>query len=105
MRMSADVEHIDDQDVTVSNTLQQENIEYRSNVNAVTPVNRLFLVKYVNGRKTEFRKCIKCGDEIKAPNSGTSALSKHSERCESKGGRLQRDHWGSKIYHFRRRQK
>ena len=62
----------------------QANVEYRSNTKAVTPVNRLFLVQYINGRKTEYRKCIKCSDIIKFPNFGTSALNKHSEICGKK---------------------
>ena len=54
------------------------------NTNAVTPVNRLFLVQYINGRKTEYRECIKCSDIKKCPTSGTSALNKHSKICGKK---------------------
>ena len=33
-----------------------------------------FYVEYCNGRKTEFRKCMKCGERLKCPNAGTSSL-------------------------------
>ena len=76
---SSDIEHVGEE-----SKVSQANVECRSNTNAVTPVNRLFLVQYNNEQKTEHRKGIKCSDIIRCPNSGTSALNKHSEICRKK---------------------
>ena len=56
-------------------------IEYKLASFPSNGVHDLYFIQFVNGRKTEFRKCIRCSAGIKAPKSGTSALHKHKDIC------------------------
>ena len=56
-------------------------VEFRVNKKSDLPINKLFLIKFVNGKETEWRKCLKCGDIRRAPNSGTSGLRLHLTKC------------------------
>ena len=56
-------------------------VEFRVNKKSDLPINKLFLIKFVNGKETEWRKCLKCGDLRKAPSSGTSGLRLHLTKC------------------------
>ena len=47
-------------------------------------VHKIFFFQFVNGRKTDVRKCIKCSTIAKCPNSGTTALHRHKELCAKK---------------------
>ena len=47
-------------------------------------VHKFFSVHFVNGRKTDVRKCFKCSTIVKCPNSGTIALHRHTELCTKK---------------------
>ena len=52
-------------------------VEFRVNKKSDLSIHKLFLIKFVNRKETEWRKCQKCGDLRKAPNSGTSGLRLH----------------------------
>ena len=49
-----------------------------------TKGSEFFFVQFVNGRKTDVRKCMKCSTNVKRPNSGTTALHRHKELCTKK---------------------
>ena len=54
-------------------------IEYKLASNLSNGVHELYSIHFVNGRKTEFRKCLRCSAVVKAPKSGTSALHEHKD--------------------------
>ena len=59
-------------------------IEYKPSCKSlVAEIHKHFLVQYVNGRRTEIRKCLSCSSLIKSVKSGTSALQKHRKSCIS----------------------
>ena len=59
-------------------------IEYKPSCKSlVAEIHKYFLVQYVNGRRTEIRKCLSCSSLIKSVKSGTSAMQKHRNSCIS----------------------
>ena len=57
-------------------------IEYKlSEENLSNEVHSYFYVQFLNGRKTDIRKCIKCGEKVKSINSGTTTLHRHHNTC------------------------
>ena len=56
-------------------------VEFRVNKKSDLSIHKLVLIKFVNRKETEWRKCQKCGDLRKAPNSGTSGLRLHLTKC------------------------
>ena len=66
-------------------------IEYKLANNPSNGVHELYFIQFVNGRKTEFRKCIRCSAVIKASKSGTSALHKHKDFCSKREIALQNE--------------
>ena len=45
-----------------------------------------FLVEFVNNRKTENRKCLKCDHIVKSVNGGTSGMHNHIKKCLGRAG-------------------
>ena len=64
-------------------------IEYKLASLPSNGVYELCFIQFVNCRKTEFRKCIRCSAVINAPKSGTSALHKHKDICSKREFALQ----------------
>ena len=66
----------------VSPSLRNE-IEYKLPVVDKLSSNAIFhfYFEYCNGRKTDFRKCVKCGEKLMCPNAGTSSLHRHHKLC------------------------
>ena len=62
-------------------------IEYKINENAKSECAKLFLVKFVNGQRTQYRRCFRYETEIKAPDGSTSGMNKHARSCTGKRGR------------------
>ena len=60
----------------------KEVIEYKlPKENLSNEVHSYFYVQFRNGRKTDIRKCIKCGEKVKSINSGTTTLHRHHNTC------------------------
>ena len=57
-----------------NNNVQEVIVEYKPSPKTGAEIHQHFLVKFLNGRKSEYRKCVKCSELIKCPKSGTSAL-------------------------------
>ena len=57
-------------------------IEYKLGSNPSNGVHELYFIQFVNGRKTEFWKCIQCSAVIKARESGNRALHEHFFKIE-----------------------
>ena len=61
-------------------------IDYRTNKEAKEDLPKSFLVQFVNGRQTEYRRCIACGTNIKGKNSNTVGFRRHREVCDRDRG-------------------
>ena len=64
-----------------NNDVQEVVVEYKPSPKTGAEIHQHFLVQFLNGRNSEYRKCAKCSDLIKFPKSGTSALHKHHNLC------------------------
>ena len=80
MSSSTSVQSISDE-ITVIENPKLPVVEYRVNKKTSSNVCKLFLLEFKDDVQTEWRKCIKCDALVKAPNSGTSGLSKHADSC------------------------
>ena len=67
-------------------TIPDDIIEYRTNKRAKEDLPKSFLVQFVNGRQTEYRRCIACGTNIKCKDSSTTGLRRHREVCNRDRG-------------------
>ena len=67
-------------------TILDDIIEYRTNKRAKEDLPKSFLVQFVNGRQTEYRRCIACGTNIKSKDSNTTGLRRHREVCNRDRG-------------------
>ena len=61
-------------------------IENRTNKRAKEDLPKSFHVQFVNGRQTEYRRCIACGTNIKCKDSNTTGLRRHIEVCNRDRG-------------------
>ena len=59
-------------------------VEFRLCNTKGSDVHKFLFVQFVNGRKMDVRKCIKCSTIVKCPNSGTTELHRHEELCTNK---------------------
>ena len=80
MSSSTSVQSISDE-ITVIENPKLPVVEYRVNKKTSSNVCKLFLLEFKDDVQTEWRKCIKCDALVKAPNSGTSGLSKPADSC------------------------
>ena len=72
-------------DITaVSKPRNEDLVEFKINEKAKSECNKLFLVKFVNGRRTQYRRCFRYETEIKAPDGSTSGMKIHSKSCTGK---------------------
>ena len=67
-------------------TIPDDIIEYRTNKRAKEDRPKSFLVQFVNGRQTEYRRCIASGTNIECKDSNTTGLRRHREVCNSDRG-------------------
>ena len=71
---------------TERDTIGEDHIEYRAKKKASE---RGYLIKFVNGRRTEDRQCIPCGRNIKRKDSNTLGLRRHKSVCEKQDARAE----------------
>ena len=91
--MADNVIDVDDHPVRIVN-VADDLIENRVNTSSTNAIHKFFIVQYINGRKSEIRKCIQCDDLIRRPNAGTSAMHKHENTFEIKRKRPAiKEHW------------
>ena len=62
-------------------TIPDNIIEYRTNKGAKEDLPKSFLVQFVNGRQTEYRRCFACGTNIKCKDSNSTGLRRHRQVC------------------------
>ena len=86
-----DVHVVEDNDENSSNgaetgpSTSQILVEFRLCDTKGSDVHKFFFVQFVNGRKTDVRKCIKCSTFVKCPNSGTCTSSTQRVMYEKSG--------------------
>ena len=57
-------------------TIPDDIIEYRTNKRAKEDLPKSFLVQFVNGRQTEYRRCIACGTNVKCITTALLLISR-----------------------------
>ena len=88
----ADVHVVEDNDESFSNGAEADPstsrilVEFHLCDTKGSDVHKFFFVQFVNGRKTDVRKCIKCSTIVKCPSSGTTALHRLKQLLTKKTG-------------------
>ena len=63
---------------------QRKKIEFKQ-ITGISPINKFYEIKFINGQPSDFRRCLTCKKEIKCSNSNTTGLHKHRESCLKRG--------------------